>query len=257
MGGAAMLKTVKVIKTTERRLTFHLADSEHSQPPFIPDYLDAETWIDLTTRAMRTDLTVAAATGDKRVSTQIIRGGYSVTRQTFNNRSLGQRIGLEPPRWALQNPILVLLVALESNDLERIGLEPFAGIPHDRVRFTHNGYRVTLWLNNFNNHLDAVDIFGTDPQDIFWNEWGDDTQRIVYSYWNDEGGKLHYPHQADIYFNGDLQESRSIQTLDINPEMRDVDMTVPAEGRPAGPAQTVDEFPLGRADRPIAEISPE
>jgi len=256
MGDAEMLKRVQVIKTSERRLNFHLADSEHSQPPYIPDYLDAETWIDLAAPAMRTDLIVAAATGDKRTVTQIIRDGYSVSRQIFNGKSLGERVGLEPPRWALQNPVLVLLLALRSSDLEQISSEPLSGVSHNRERFTYHGYRVTLWISSFNKHLDAVDIFGVDPRDMFWNEWGDVSQRIVFSYWNYESAGLHYPHQMDLYFNGDLQETRSIQTLIVNPEIKGVDLVVPIEGRPSGPAQTVDEFPLGRSDRPIAEIFP-
>lgn len=254
MGGPEMLGRVHVIKTTERRLNFHLADSEHSQPPFIPDYVDAETWIDLSAPAMRTDLKVAAATGDERTVIQIIRDGYAVSRQIFNGKSLGGRVGFEPPRWALQNPILALLLALRSADLRQIDPAQLAGVQHRRATFTHHGYRVTLWINWFNNHLDAVDIFGVDPRDMFWNEWGDIHQRIIFSYWNYESGGLHYPHQADVYFNGDLQETRSIQTLSVNPEMKGVDMTVPSEGRPSTGVPTVDEFPLGRADRPITEI---
>ena len=79
MGGSDMLSRVHIIKTIERRSNFHLYDSEHSEPPYIPDYSDAETWIDLSGPAMRIDQRVGAATGDKRILNQVVRDGFTST----------------------------------------------------------------------------------------------------------------------------------------------------------------------------------
>jgi hypothetical protein len=257
VGGPDITTRVRVINTEESRLTYHLADSEHSLPPYIPDYGITTQWIDISIPAFHADSTVAAATGDQRISTQIARQGFSVSRSTFNGKTSGQRVGLEPSRWKLQNPLLVLLTASRSSALKELVSADLFGTRHWRISFHDRGNRVTLWINSFNDHLDAVDLFGSDQRDLFWNEWGDVTLRTMYSDWHYESGGLHYPHQWNIYFNGELQETRSVRRLIVNPEMVSVDMSVPEEGRPtAADVATVDEFPLGRSDRPITEVLP-
>ncbi|HEY2459815.1 MAG TPA: hypothetical protein VGI16_03370 [Candidatus Acidoferrum sp.] len=257
MGGPGVTERVHIIKTDEHRLTYHLADSEHSLPPYIPDYGSITQWVDISVPALRGESTTAAATGDKSTFEQISREGFSVVRSTFNGKTSGQRVGLESTRWALQNPLLVLLNAAKRSDLRALAPESLFGIEHQRIVFEERGNRVTLWINSLNNHLDAVDIFGSDSRDIFWHEWGDVTLRSVFSDWHYEAGQLHYPHQVNIFFNGELQETHSIDHLSVNPDMANVDMTVPKEGRPTDPERSkIDTIPLGRPDRPIAEVAP-
>ena len=257
MGGPGVVERARIIKTEESRLSFHLQDSEHSLPPYLPDYGTTTQWIDFAIPAFRTDSSIAMASGDLRTLTQIARKGFSISRSIFNGKPSGQRVGVEPPRWTLQNPLLALLRASRSHDLQELDPQALFGIEHRRVEFKDGGYKVTLWINRFNDHLDAVDVFGTDRKDMFWNEWGDVTLRTVYSDWHFEAGGLHYPHQWNIYFNGDLQETRSIRRLTVSPDMSKTDMSVPEEGRPTdSDKNTIDDFPFGRSDRPIVEIAP-
>ncbi len=151
----------------------------------------------------------------------------------------------------------MLLAASRHTDLKKLNSESLFGSPHWRLQFDHHSYRVTLWISELNHHLDAVDIRGTDAKDLFWHEWGDVTLRTIFSDWHYEVGQLHYPHQSNIYFNKELQETRSINNIFINPDMKEVDLNIPQENRPADfEKNNLDAFPLGRSDRPIVEIEP-
>ncbi len=64
MGGPDVVERVSVIKTEKSRLTYHLADSEHSLEPYIPDYGIVTQWIQISIPAFRSESAIAAATGD-------------------------------------------------------------------------------------------------------------------------------------------------------------------------------------------------
>jgi hypothetical protein len=256
VGGIERARRVHFIKTTERRIQFHVYDSEHNVPPFAPDFSDAEEMVDLQTPASKTTTRTAAATGSKSQTTLVYRAGRSSRTSVFDDKEFPAAFGPEPPYWILQNPIAVLLRALDAPDLTEVKDTTFQGILHHRVSFTNNGFSVLLLLNAENGYLAAVELVGTQPWDMFWNAWGDVHLRIAYFDWHLEAGGIHYPHQWAIYFNEQPWSHRSLEAVAINPPIAATEISLPAGAEKATYLRNVDEMPLGRPDRPIQEIAP-
>lgn len=220
VGGVERARLVHFIRTDERRIQFHVYDSERNTPPFAPDFSEAEEIVDLQTPASKITTHTAGATGSKSQTTLIYRDGRSARTSVFDGKEVPSAFGPEPPYWILQNPIAVLLRALDAPDLT-VGKDAiFQSIQHRRVNFRNNGFSVSLLLNAENGYLAAVELVGTQPWDMFWNAWGDVHLRIAYFDWHLEPGGIHYPLQWAIYFNDQPWSLRSLDEVSITRQLQ-------------------------------------
>src|SRR5437868_5959767 len=128
IGGVTAARGVRFIKSSERRIQFHVYDSEHNTPPFAPDFSDAEEIADLTAPALKTTLNTSSASGSKSQTTLIYRDGVSARSSVFDGKQFPTAFAPEPPYWILQNPIAVLVRAFNAPDLHTNNDIVFQGI---------------------------------------------------------------------------------------------------------------------------------
>lgn len=97
VGGVERAPLVHTIKTSERRVQFHVYDSEHNLLPFAPDFSEAEEIVDLQTPASKTTTHTAGATGSKSQTTLVYRDGRSARTSVFDGKEFPSAFGPEPP----------------------------------------------------------------------------------------------------------------------------------------------------------------
>ncbi|HJQ38161.1 MAG TPA: hypothetical protein VKB93_13570 [Thermoanaerobaculia bacterium] len=109
---------------------------------------------------------------------------------------------------------------------EWIELNPIA-IRKRGTSFTLNGAAVTVTLDRDTNLPSTVRLTRPFPAD-YYNYWGDVTTEYRFSFWSVFPPGVLFPTVIDVYQNGELQRSMSVDKLLVNAPIDEASMTAPA-----------------------------
>lgn len=256
MGGRAKLESIRGLHLKGFGHYFLIEQSERPEGPWIPRYEQVEEWRDLA--GARRHLTKTERPGEVDRSVAIHAEGLRSVRMVVNGREYPARTLSDDADWLDLSPERVLFTALAAPDLRADGATRYQDVPHRAVAFTWKSAPARILFNADTALPTVVELVRAEPRDTFWNVWGDVTSRWIYSYWYLEHGGLHYPRQVDIEKGGYPYRSFSIAEMAINPEFPADHFALPAPAaeltKRLPPA--VDEWPLGRPDRPAVELAP-
>jgi len=256
MGGKARLSALKSLKIEGLGYRNHLADSEHPEGPWVPDFMQITELRDLEGRRLHRVSTIQFPGNDLGTTTLINAGGVGLTVSALNGNAFPARTAPTQDQWIVQSPERALLAAFEAPDLRAESDTVTQSVPHHVVAFTWEKMPVRIFINSYNSLPTAVEIVRDYPYDIGSGAWGDVTTRVVFSNWDLKPGGIHYPLQWDTAWNGLPWQSFTITKLSFNPVLQDDAFSIPEDARKAFAPRTIDELPLGSPDRPAREIAP-
>lgn len=237
--------------------TYHLADRDHVGPPYAADVSEITITDDAAGHRSRV-ARISSATGSTYNAETVTDGVEQVTtiREGVQIRAVHGQVAR--PLWLLDQPIAALRLALAAADLRIVGLAVLHQTPVTVIGFHSDGFAVRLFIGIANLLPLAGEGTVALPSEIAWASRGDVVERFEWQNWTMSRG-VRQPYQVDSFLNGEPSETLSVTRLELDPP--DVDRSFQLD--PAGTrqlaaqgARDVDDLPLGRPDRPIAEIAP-
>ena len=146
----------------------------------------------------------------------LVTGGAAFTTAGDELKPTSPALVPEAEESLALGPERALLTALAADDLRR-GAATLHGAEHDTLHFTWSGHPVTIYLSKADHMPAAVELRRALPLDIFWSPWGDVISRTEWDAWTVEAEGLRYPRRWTTFSNGQVQRSRMIDGLEINP----------------------------------------
>lgn len=260
MGGEAKIRNLSSVKIEGIGHQFAVEQSERPEGPFIVTYKQIKEIRDLNNHRLRQSSEVKQAPSPEWTISNLIvadgtsaieRGDKSFPSNIVAVQTAERQFALAPER--------VLLTALDAKDLRLEKDVMMQSVNQHVVKFAWQNFPVTIFLNANTNLPTAVETLSASPYEHFWSVWGDFTTRIFYTFWTLEPGGIRYPHQWDVERNSYPYESFTVSNLKLNEPVTDDSFKISDETRKAfaaNPPIKIDDLPLGRTDRPAAEIAP-
>jgi len=253
MGGEEKLRALRGIRLEGSGHTYDMGESERPEGPWLVIYFQFDEYADFEKGALRRSReSRSVPSAEWRKSTTVLAGGVVAnlngdksTAADLAKKDAGEeRLALGPER--------VLLNALAARDLEDEGDVVLQRVPHHVVHFTLQGRRIRIFFNGETGLPTAVDWVAA-CRDLFWGVWGDVSTRVLFSAWDLLPGGFRYPRQWDTERNGVAWQSIGIGRIEFDPPRDDAAFAISddvARAFPARSPSTIDEGPLGTAERP-------
>lgn len=258
MGVSRDVRQLRSLRAEVNVVNAHLMDSDHPEPPHLLDFGEGTVSDDFVLGASLTEMRTAAATGAVVEASALNEGELVQSVVVYDGRRQPPHGSAAPPNWDLSNPIRALRAALAAPDLHLEKVASLRGVPVHVVSFAHGDVRVRLFLSDETNLPIAVESEMALRGDIAWRPRGDLRDRTEFSNWNLVSG-LRYPFQWDTSRNGVPLRTTMITALQVDLPLDAAKFAASEAARAEldlpGRRDT-DDLPLGRPDRPIAEISP-
>lgn len=222
MGGEAALRALEGVRLETIGHVNALEQSDRFEGPYIVDYEQRVELRDLRTGRLRqTTQRRGFQSPQFRGSTVVVAEGVASYQARLPDGSARSAAGRASEVLAAQRqqqlaPERVLLTALDAPDLQADRDTVYYGVPHHVVGFAAKDGRVRLFLNAHTALPTAVETRRAEPEDYFWNVWGDVTLRTILSLWTLERDGILYPRQWDVEWNGALFRSTTVTALDLH-----------------------------------------
>jgi hypothetical protein len=261
MGGEARLRGLSGLRIQGIGHWNLLEQSERPAPPWLVLYEQVDELREPSRRRLRqkTESRGAAGLATWQQLSMVLADDVVAVEREGKFRPAGpaqfqdmrERLDFAPER--------VLLTALDAPDLRAAPDTVLQDMPHHVVTFRHGSAAVRLFLNTHTRLPTLVEVEDAHPADLFWNVWGDVRTRLFFQAWSLEPGGLRYPRQWEWERNGTPYHAFTVTALELEPKRSDADFAIPEDVRKGFEARrqsTADGMPLGRPDRPAAELAP-
>jgi hypothetical protein len=257
MGGEKALRGLATLRLESVGYRNLLEQSERPEGPWIPQ-IEKTTEIWDTPKGRWAETTAATAADQEYTLRTIVADGAAARQYGDAWLPTGRAAILEAREWMALSPQQTLLSALGAGDLRREPDIVYQGVPHHAVSFgTGEGAR-RLLLNAQTGFLTAVETTRADPDDLYWQVWGDVVTRVSYSFWDLRPGGLFYPMQWDIERGGRPWRALTITKLEPGFAPSGDAYSIPDSQKEAFTKRDVplDDLPLGNPKRPAVELAP-
>ena len=214
-GGPELLNSIRNLKIKGVGHRLMREQSERPEGPYIVDYFDLEVIKDLENDRLQysQQFKLFDVKTDYRVNDTLAARDFNGSGRWFpvvKTFELDQ--ALAPER--------ILQTALAAGGLKCESEVLLQKIPHDVVSFHYRARPVKIFINKNTHLITAVEIIGEYKTNNY-HVWGDIPARIYYSMYSMEKNNLVYPHQMDIYLNGEASENIMLLSLEQNVELTD------------------------------------
>src|SRR5579872_2773335 len=273
LGGEAKLRAIRAVEIDAVSVWQQREQSERPEGPWVETFSDFTDIRNLDADAvLRTPRDRGYSTPDWVDSKDWVPGTRTLYVSGAGLRRVADRVQPAGTAWDIGempldlDPERVVITAIDAASVKEEADVTFHGHRHHVVSFTSRGARVRLLLNPSMMPA-AVEITRARPYETYWAGWGDVTNRVTFGQWTLEpdgradaapvGIRNAHP-RCPSPWSDQVDGTVTITRVRINPAISDADFAIPDDARQQFVVnrRRVMDVPLGRADRPAAELAP-
>ncbi len=222
MGGKAV-DSIKFIKTHYFGHQYWIEQSENPRGPYLTSYIDADEIRSIEDELLyqKTETKHFQAPKPQHVEA-IINKNYAAMRFGSNTVPMQALFYDRYRAWLNYCPLKIVKLALHAQ-LKFGGKINLEGIPHYQIAFVSKELSGQLFINANTFLLTQLEVDTYLPNEYYFSVWGKFKTIIKYTVYSLNSGNIFYPMQWDIFCNGDLYSSYTINELQF---LKDTDPTL-------------------------------